>query len=277
MTDSATLALTDGRVLSFADQGAETDPVVRFIPGFGHSRLAHALIAVDLPGIGRSTANPSYNLRGWAQDVCQLLDALGVARCGVLGWSWGGPYALSLGHSAGDRISAIGLVSALTGWLAGPGREHEVKPQFRTFGLWCRYTPFATKLFLRSQGRTFLADPAKSMARDYRDVPAADKHVMDDPQLRQMLLNSQHEAWVNGPAGMYDHSRAVALPWGFDPGEVTAPIQIWQGGADPEIRPAMAVDFAKRSGGNLRVDRDAGHLLVFSEWADIIGRLTVST
>ena len=69
---------------------------------------------------------------------------------------------------------------------------------------------------------------------------------------------------------MYDHSRAVALPWGFDPAGVTVPIHLWQGGRDPEIRPAMARDFVQRSGAVLHPAPDDGHLLVFSHWDEIM-------
>ena len=276
-----TLTLSDGRSLSYADYGAERDPLVVFIPGFGHSRLARApggcpgirVISIDLPGIGNSTANTGYSLQSWALDIDQLLDGLGVPRCAALGWSWGGPYALALGHVLPDRITAVGLASALTGWLTGPGRAREVKAEFRTFGLWW-YTPFAARQFLRRQARAVLADPEKAYAKDYHVAPEADRNVMDDPQLRQMLLDSQREAWIHGTTGMYQHSRAVALPWGFDPAAVKAPLHMWQGEADPEIRAAMAAAFAHRSNADLQVSPNGGHLLVFSQWEQILAQLT---
>jgi hypothetical protein len=77
-----------------------------------------------------------------------------------------------------------------------------VKVEFRTFGLWCRYTPVAARLFLRHQAKAFLAAPEKAMAKDWDSAPAADRKLMDDPETHQMLLESQREAWANGPQGV---------------------------------------------------------------------------
>jgi pimeloyl-ACP methyl ester carboxylesterase len=265
-------------MISYAQYGLSSGSPAVFVPGFGHSRLAHApaaagmsrVIAVDLPGIGRSDPVSGYDLLSWASDTAVMLDVLHVDRFRAVGWSWGGPYALALAKVCPERVESVALVSALTGWLAGSGRAHNVKSEFRTFGLWCRYTPFAARLFLRHQAKAFLASPEQVMANDRAGAPAADRELMDDAATHEMLLESQREAWANGPQGMYDHSRAIARPWGFEPARVDVPLHVWQGGQDPEIRPEMASEFARLTGGTLHLSPDDGHLLVFSRWDDIM-------
>ncbi|MER9052576.1 alpha/beta hydrolase [Mesorhizobium sp. M0910] len=61
---------------------------------------AHRLIAFDLPGHGESSdaRDPAtdYTIAGLAQSAAQLLDALGIGRAVVFGWSLGGHVAIEL-------------------------------------------------------------------------------------------------------------------------------------------------------------------------------------
>ena len=60
----------------------------------------HRLIAIDLPGHGRSSnaRNPrrSYTIPGYADVAVEVMDRLGIGRFAVLGWSLGGHAALDL-------------------------------------------------------------------------------------------------------------------------------------------------------------------------------------
>jgi 2-succinyl-6-hydroxy-2,4-cyclohexadiene-1-carboxylate synthase len=76
------------------------------------------LIAVDLPGHGRSDApaNPErYALPRFADDLARVLDSLGLERVAVLGYSMGGRAALhfALGHPA--SVAALLLESTSPG------------------------------------------------------------------------------------------------------------------------------------------------------------------
>jgi hypothetical protein len=89
-----------------------------------------------------------------------------------------------------------------------------------------------------------------------------------------MLARSQAEAWRQGTAGMYDHSRAVTLPWGFAPAEVRTSTSIWHGTAVPEILPGMAEHLAQAMPhASLTMLPGEGHLLLFTHWADILQQL----
>jgi len=76
------------------------------------------LVVVDLPGHGRSSAptDPArYALPRTADDLARVLDALGIARAAVLGYSMGGRTALQLALAHPDRVSALVLESASPG------------------------------------------------------------------------------------------------------------------------------------------------------------------
>ena len=60
----------------------------------------HRLIAFDLPGHGDSSdaRDPAaaYTITGLAQTTARLLDALGIDRAIIFGWSLGGHVAIEL-------------------------------------------------------------------------------------------------------------------------------------------------------------------------------------
>lgn len=92
-------------------------------------RLAaeHRTLAIDLPGHGRSSApaNPGrYALTRFAGDLPRVLDALGIDRVALLGYSMGGRAALRAALRAPDRIAALVLESTSPG-IADPARRAE--------------------------------------------------------------------------------------------------------------------------------------------------------
>lgn len=66
----------------------------------GALALDHHLIAIDLPGHGRSGNAPdparSYTLPGLADAVLEVLEMIGVYELAILGWSLGGHVALQM-------------------------------------------------------------------------------------------------------------------------------------------------------------------------------------
>jgi homoserine O-acetyltransferase len=93
------------------------------------------LIGVDfLGGIGASTGPrtcaepfPSVDPRDQARAVLEVLDALGVRSCAVVGASYGGQVALTLGAMAPDRVD-LAVV------LAAAHRPHALATAWRGLG-----------------------------------------------------------------------------------------------------------------------------------------------
>lgn len=78
----------------------------------------HASVAVDLLGHGSSDApdDPErYGIGHATEDILSVLDALGIQRVGLLGYSMGGRVAISLAILAPERLSALILESASPG------------------------------------------------------------------------------------------------------------------------------------------------------------------
>ena len=76
------------------------------------------IIAVDLPGHGRSSSPADYArfaLHRLADDLASVLDTLGFERAGVLGYSMGGRAALEFALHYPARVAALLLESASPG------------------------------------------------------------------------------------------------------------------------------------------------------------------
>jgi pimeloyl-ACP methyl ester carboxylesterase len=83
--------------------------------------------AVDLRGYGGTDPLPVDARRGvrdWSDDVAALLDALGLDRVHLVGWSMGAGVVLQLLLDAPDRVASVALVAPIApygfGGTAGP-------------------------------------------------------------------------------------------------------------------------------------------------------------
>src|SRR5947209_12712624 len=132
--DDHQLTLADGRTLGYRDIGDPKAPAVIFNAGFmgcrltGQAATGARVITADRPGIGLSTAKPDRSVLGWADDVKELADHLGLPTFAVLGHSAGGPYAAACAHRLGDRITALGLACSFAPWDR-PGATEGINPR----------------------------------------------------------------------------------------------------------------------------------------------------
>jgi 2-succinyl-6-hydroxy-2,4-cyclohexadiene-1-carboxylate synthase len=127
VVDRRDVDVGDGLRLHVARSGA--GPPVVLLHGFtgstdtwaplrGPLGESHAVIAVDLPGHGRSTApaKPArYGLGRFADDLARVRDTLAIDRVAVLGYSMGGRAALRFALRHSDRIAALVLESTSPG------------------------------------------------------------------------------------------------------------------------------------------------------------------
>lgn len=75
--------------------------------------LAHHgwnVLALDLPGHGRSAGEAPATVEQAAQTVIDLLDALDLRQAALVGHSWGSLISLEVAARLGQRISHLGMV-----------------------------------------------------------------------------------------------------------------------------------------------------------------------
>jgi pimeloyl-ACP methyl ester carboxylesterase len=106
----------------------------------------HRVIAFDNRGIGASTRGEGpITMRGLAEDVAALLDALEIERAHVAGWSLGSAVAQELAIAHPDRVGALvlygtwaqvnGFQRAMLAALATPWRIRDMEAAFGALGL----------------------------------------------------------------------------------------------------------------------------------------------
>ena len=100
---------------------ASESPVVVLIHGAAGSRLDWSaemrrlragVIALDLPGHGKSPAPGRSSVAEYAADVVALLDALKVDRAALVGHSLGAAIALQIALDHAERALGIALIGA---------------------------------------------------------------------------------------------------------------------------------------------------------------------
>jgi pimeloyl-ACP methyl ester carboxylesterase len=85
------------------------------------------VLVPDLPGCGHSPKpDHDYSVADWAEAVWLLLDALGVARPNLVGFSLGGAVAIEMALQRPGRVPRLALINSLASYRV----DHWTK--------WCR-------------------------------------------------------------------------------------------------------------------------------------------
>lgn len=279
------LRLADGRRLGFAEYGAgggqpllffHGTPGARLVARFAHGsalRLNVRLIAPERPGFGRSDFQPGRRILQWPDEVAALADALGLGRFAVAGVSGGAPYALACGWRLPERIRVVGVVSGMTPLEGSP--HSPPLGRGRRLGL-----AAIRKLPWLSRGAFGLAAPAvrrwpeRTLDLIEALAPAADATILARPEVRAVLTDDLREAFRGGGRGAAHELALFGRPWGFCPGEIRAPVELWHGEADPAVPVAAARRLAARIPGcRARFLPDAGHFWLFEEAAGVLATL----
>jgi pimeloyl-ACP methyl ester carboxylesterase len=241
--DGPPLLLLNG----YAATGADWDPV--FLGGLAaHFRV----ITPDNVGLGRSTLADGEAVGGAAgmtADMVALLDALGIERTAVVGWSMGGFVAQSLAREAPGRVSALGLIST------HPGGADTVDAAPGVYQVLIDHSGTPREQATRLLSLLFPPDRATEVDERFGDLVAAARAV-----LPESVLFMQEEAlaeWHNRPASL-----AVLDP--------PVPTAIVHGGSDTVVPPGNAEALARfHPGGTLTVLPDCAHAPMAQEPAAV--------
>lgn len=234
------VGLGDGRTLSYADLGDPDGAPVLYLHGARSSRneatpfddLARdhglRLIATDRPGAGGSSPHPDRTFVGYASDLEQLADALGVGPFVVAGMSNGGAYALAAGHALGPRVRGVVLINSTTPVADRDARRALARSGRLAYGL-MRVAP---RLLGRRVASAALreVDDAKPSVRG-RGPDAA---VQADPELAALVRQTGVEAssGAHGAAYLAEEMALGVAPWGFDHRAVGQRVEIFTGDRD---------------------------------------------
>jgi len=162
-------------------------PPLVLVHGAGGSRLDWApelrrlpdarVIALDLPGHGKSTAPGRNTLDAYARDVAALLDALALDRAVIVGHSMGGGVAQLLALDWPERIAGLVLLGTGSKLPVDPTLPDRIVTEPDTTLDWLiewSWHPSASA-DMKAQGRTaFASTPRDVLRSDYLACKAFD-------------------------------------------------------------------------------------------------------
>ena len=252
MASDERIHLPRGRLLSYLDEGERGATPVLFFHGSPGSRLgavtwvdrvtAHGgrVIAPDRPGLGRSEPDLGRSLAGWAGDVADLANILGIARFRILAYSGGGPYALATAWALPDRVERVALIGS-AGSFDIPGAMDGMDRSNRLLWLTAHWSPRLLRLMLARRLGGAGRDPDGFTDRVMRALHGADREAFAAvaPHERQRFTAELAEAMLPGPAGAVEDMRIVRAPWGFGVQDVHVPVRLWHGHQDRAMPLAM--------------------------------------
>ena len=117
--------------------------------------LAHHgwnVLAVDLPGHGRSAGDAPESVEAAASFIAAMLDAAGLARAALVGHSWGSLIALQVASTQPGRISHLAMV--------GTAFPMKVSPALLDMSL---HQPFQAIDLVNQFSHSMLAPPPSAM------------------------------------------------------------------------------------------------------------------
>lgn len=269
------LRLPDGRWLAHKRFGADSGAPVYFFHGFPGSRLQAQLIdasardaglsivAFDRPGFGASSRAPKRTIVDIAVDVARLADHHGHARFGVLGVSCGGPYALATAAALPARVAHVGLMGGMGPMDVAGIRDDQLPVLKAMFGL-ARLHRWLVAPMLALDRLMFLRNPAQAVATLSKLLSIPDQKMLRSmPDRGDVFAQGLAEAYRQGIAGAMTEARLIASPRGFRLEDVRVPVDIYQGGQDRHVPPAMGRYMAERiPGARYHYMEREGHLSI---------------
>ena len=169
---------------------------------------SHAVIAVDLPGHGNSSApnNPGcYALTRFADDLVRILDYLSIHRTVVLGYSMGGRAALRFALAHPDRVAGLVLESSSPGIDDAADREARITADN---ALADAIESDGIEAFINRWERLPLWDTQQGMPAEARDRLRAQR--LENRQ--EGLANSLRGAGVGVDEPVYERLAGIETP-----------------------------------------------------------------
>lgn len=275
-----TLELDDGRSLGFSIYGDPAGtPVLNCHGGLvsGHDvspadaaarSLGACVISPDRPGIHRTSRLAGHGLLPWVRtDLVPLLDVLGIERVGVMGWSEGGQYALGASFALAARVTRCAVIAGCPP-LDTPSTFKQLNRLDHGLAVLARRAPLGVRTV--AAGNRLLARhfPGALQRASVRGQPEAERtSVREQGRWLPTILGEG----ASNSHGVVDEYRAFVAPWGFDLEDLSTPIRVYQGTADPLVPESWGRLLAERiPDASLTILPGEGHYIALTRRHDVL-------
>ena len=200
-------------------------------------------IQVEFPGSGESSMPTApLTVEGLVSDAIAVLDALGVQRCHVAGYSLGAVVAAATAAIAAERTASATL---LCGWAATDARMR------LTFDLWKRLIDIGPEMFMRY-----------AMVDGFTAASLA----AIEPMVEQMVAMS---AVAVAPGSQHHLDLDMVVDISALLGRIQAPTQVISGAEDRWVDPSHGRELASGIAGATFTTLPAGHLVIQEQAAEV--------
>ncbi len=266
------MALSDGRRLVYEVMGDPSGfPVIVLHGTPGSSRQLAVLdvpardrgiraIAPDRAGYGGSTYDSARTISSGARDVGELIEHLGLASCGVVGLSGGGPTALACGVVIADLVGAVATVGGV-----GPlvPRDPSLPPD-RLLTKTAHHSQAGAQLLFAAIVGAGRIRPEKALDRFAAMLAESDACLLrENTKIRDGFLDDlRHPSSTTARAAARDFW-LFARQWDIALADMAVPAHIWHGTCDRNVPVAHAYVVAARCPkAQLHLVEGGGHVLL---------------
>lgn len=240
-----TVTTEDGRELETLIEGATdgfplvfhngTPTAATPFPAMHRAAERHglAVISWSRPGYAKSTDQPGRTVADVAGDTAAVLDHLGGEEFVVVGWSGGGPHSLACAALLAPRCRAAATMAGVApypaeglDWLAGMAPENV--EEFSA----AQSDPQALAGFLTRMAGELSGATADQIIDAFGElVPPVDRDALTG-EFAETFAEVMRRAVSTGIDGWLGDDLAFTRGWGFDVGDITCPVAVWQGDLD---------------------------------------------
>lgn len=267
----------DGPVLLF--HGGTPSAVAEF-PMLDEAARANGLrvVTYSRPGYGESTPRPAPGQ--YVDDVADMvavLDHLGVDEFVTLGWSGGGPRALSCAALLPDRCRGAATVSGVApfdaeglDWFDGMAEENHEEYTSAQAGA------EVYEAYLVDHVLPMLACQPDELEEAFGSLVTPVDAAVLSADFADWLSRAFNHAAAQGAVGVRDDGLAAMHPagWGFDLADIAVPVALWQGREDAFVPYAHGVWLADRIPGvEAHLLEGEGHLTLMYRLGEVIADL----
>ena len=276
MATGVDVATRDGRALTFSEWGDPDGFPVLCLHGTPGSRFSRhhdegvyaaagaRVVTYDRPGYGGSDRHRGRDVVDCVDDVVALVDALGIERFAVIGYSGGGPHALALAARLPDRVNRAACDVGVAPYDAdGLDWFDGMDPlNVQEFG-WALEGEEVYAREIEREARELLervaVDPGNVLG-DF-EIPDADRAELARPEVHDVIREGMAESFRNGVWGWVDDGLCFARSWGFDVSEIRVPTRVVYGASDVLVPAAHGVWLARNvPGAEVLVNEAQGHV-----------------